>query len=105
MKRGHTGSVLIFALLLFFASCSEDKNAVHQYGNTMVQSYKSAQKLDNTVNVQQVRKSIQDFYAANGRYPADLSELSSFNGISLKNDNYGYNPATGDLTEKQQPTP
>lgn len=105
MKRIPVGVMVIFVSLLALASCSDDKNPAQQYGNTMVQSYKSAQKLDNTVNVQQVRKSIQDFYAANGRYPADLSELSSFNGISLKDDNYGYNPATGDLTEKQRPAP
>jgi hypothetical protein len=88
-------------LLLVLASCSDDKNPAQQYGNTMVQSYKSAQKLDAKVNIEQVRKSIQEFYAANGRFPADLNEVSSFNGISLKSDNYDYNPSTGILTEKQ----
>ncbi len=68
----------------------------------MTQSYKSAQKLDDKVNVQEVRKSIQEFYAANGRYPADLNEVSAFNGIALlKTNHYEYNPETGTLTEKQ----
>jgi len=66
----------------------------------MTQSYKSAQKLDAKVNVQQVRKSIQEFYAANGRYPADLHELVGFSGLALKSDAYEYDPANGTLTER-----
>ncbi len=101
MNLTHIGFIVMSVSLLFFASCSDDKNPVQQYGNTMVQSYKSAQKLDAKVNVQQVQKSIQEFHAANGRFPADLNEVSSFNGISLKSDNYDYDPSTGILTEKK----
>jgi hypothetical protein len=100
MNSVHIRFMVMSVFLLVFASCSEDKNPAQQYGNTMVQSYKSAQKLDAKVNIQQVQKSIQEFHAANGRFPADLSEVSSFNGISLKSDHYDYNPATGELTEK-----
>ena len=85
--------------MVVLAACTD--NPVQQYGNTMTQSLKSAKKLDSTVNVQQVQKSIQEFYAANGRYPADLNELSAFNGITLKSDKYDYDSATGMLTEKQ----
>ena len=67
----------------------------------MMQSYKSAQKLDARVNVQQVQKSIQEFYAANDRYPVDLNELSKTSGLTLQSDNYVYNPESGSLTEKQ----
>ncbi len=67
----------------------------------MVETYKNTKKFDNKLNVQQVQKSIQEFYAANSRYPSDLNELSAFNGIALKSDNYDYNPATGSITEKQ----
>ncbi len=101
MKRLDRGLFIILAAVALLVSCTDDKNPVQQYGNTMVQSLKSAKKLDASVNVQQVRKSIQEFYAANGRYPADLNELSSFNGMTLKSDNYDYDPATGTLTEKQ----
>jgi hypothetical protein len=101
MKLILPGSSLLFVSFLVLTSCSDDKNPVQQYGNTMTQSYKSARKLDTTVNVQQIRKSIQEFYAANGRYPADLNELSGFNGITLKGDKYEYDPANGTLVEKQ----
>lgn len=92
--------IVLFLMTFGLASC-DDKNPAQQYGNTMVQSLKNARKLDNKVNVQEVRKSIQEFYAANGRYPADLNEISAFNGMTLKSDQYEYNPETGTLTEKQ----
>lgn len=94
-------SLVSFFCLCAMVSCSDDKNSAQQYGNTMMQSYKSAQKLDVKVNVQQVQKSIQEYYAANGRYPADLNELSLFSGLTLKSDKYDYNPSNGTLTEKQ----
>jgi len=53
------------------------------------------------VNILEVRKSIQEFHASNGRYPAGLNELSGFNAISLKGDKYEYDPANGILVEKQ----
>jgi hypothetical protein len=87
--------------VLAIASCDNDKNPAKQYGNTIVQPLKSAKKLDATVNVLEVKKSLQEFYAANGRYPADLNELSTFNGITLKSDQFDYDPATGNLTEKR----
>jgi hypothetical protein len=92
-----TPVILVTTSTLLLASCNSDQNPVQQYGNTMVQSLKSAQKLDATVNVEQVKKSIQEFYAANGRYPSDLNELSQFNGITLKSEQYDYDPATGNL--------
>lgn len=95
------GLIVSFFSLFIMVSCSDDKNSAQQYGNTMMQSYKSAQKLDAKVNVQQVQKSIQEFYAANGRYPANLNELSLFSGLTLKSDKYDYNPSNGSLTENQ----
>jgi len=86
--------------LFVLASCTNDKNPAQQYGSSVVQSYKSAQKLDAEVNVQQVQKSIQEFYAANGRYPADLAELAATSGLTLKSDRYVYNPENGTLTER-----
>ena len=94
--------LLIFCILIIsIAACEKDKTSPQQYGNTMVQSLKAAKSVESKVNVEEVRKSIQAFNAANGRYPADLNELSTFNGITLKSDNYDYDPTTGNLSEKQ----
>ena len=101
MKLMNKGLVVFCVVLCGVLSCSEEKSTVKQYGNTLTQSYKSAKKVDKDLNVQQVQKSIQDFNAANGRYPANLGELSSFSGLTLASDKYTYEPATGTLTEKQ----
>jgi hypothetical protein len=94
----HPG--LAFLLTLFMVVSCSDNKPVEQYGTTMIQSYKSAQKLHADVNLQQIQKSIQEFYAANGRYPADLNELKTTCGLELKSGNYVYNPENGTLTEK-----
>jgi hypothetical protein len=101
MNQIIAGLCLLLVSFLVLVSCSEEKNPVQQYGNTMTQSYKSARNLDSKVNLLEVRKSIQEFYVANGRYPADLNELSGFNGITLKGDKYSYDTTTGTLVEKQ----
>jgi hypothetical protein len=90
---------IVIGSFISLASCKD--NPVPQYGNTMTQSHKSARTLDSKINVLEVRKSIQEFYAVNGRYPVDLNELSGFNGITLKGDNFEYDPATGTLVEKE----
>jgi len=101
MKFISYGFIASFFSLCSMVSCSNDKNSAQQYGNTMMKSYKSAQKLDAKLNVQQVQISIQEFYVANGRYPADLNELSLMSGLTLKCEKYDYNPSNGTLTEKQ----
>lgn len=101
MKKIYAGATMLSVSFLVLVSCSDEKTPVPQYGNTMTQSYKSARSLDGKVNILEVRKSIQEFHAANGRYPADLNELSGFNGLTLKSDQYEYDAATGTLAEKQ----
>lgn len=99
--KPHSASIIILAALASFFACTDEKNPARQYGNTMNQSLKSAKSVDSKVNIGEVRKSIQEFYAANGRYPADLAEATAFNGIALKSDAFDYDPATGTLTEKR----
>ncbi len=100
MKKAYTGWIVPLVLCLALFACTDDKNPAQQYGNTMVESLKTAKKVEKKVNVLTVQKSIQEYYAANGRYPADLNEVAAFNGMTLEGGNYDYNPATGTLTEK-----
>jgi hypothetical protein len=100
MKRVSPGWIISLVLCLALIACSDDKNPAQQYGNTMVQSLKTTKNVEKKVNVLAVQKSIQEYQAANGRYPADLNEVAAFNGITLESDKYEYNPATGTLTEK-----
>jgi len=101
MRLMNTRLVVSFILLCAVLSCSDEKNPVQQYGNALTQSYKNTKKFDKDLNVEQVQKSILEFNAANGRFPTDLGELASFSGLTLKSDNYEYDPANGTLTEKK----
>jgi hypothetical protein len=92
---------MLLGLVLVLAACTDEKNPAQQHGNTMVQTYKNVQKFEKKVDLQQAQKSVQEFYAANGRYPADLKELSGFSGLTLDTEQYDYNSANGALTSKQ----
>jgi hypothetical protein len=92
--------IIPLGLYLVLTGCSDDKNPVQQFGNTLLQPLKTTKAVEKKVNVLEVQKSIQEFYAANGRYPADLNEVTAFNGMTLESDRYDYNPATGTLTQK-----
>jgi hypothetical protein len=100
MNRITASWIIPVGLCFVLAACSDDKNPAQQYGNTMVQSLKSTKNVEKKVNVLEMQKSIQEFNAANGRYPADLNEVAAFNGMVLESDKYAYDPATGTLTPK-----
>jgi hypothetical protein len=100
MKYNSTRWIIAFGICFSFVACTEEKNPAQQYGNTMVQSLKTANSVGKKVNVLAVQKSIQEYHAANGRYPADLNEVAAFNGMVLESDRYDYDPATGILTQK-----
>ncbi len=89
---------LILSFALF--SCKDEKNPVQQYGDTLVHGYKSAQKVEKDANLQQAQRSVYEFQAANGRYPADLRELAEFAKSPIDANKYNYDPATGSITAK-----
>lgn len=100
MKKVSCRWILPFGLSLALFACSDDRNPVQQYGHTMVESLKTTKKIEKKANVQAMQQSIQEYYAANGRYPSDLNEVAAFNGMTLESNKYDYNPETGTLTEK-----
>ena len=87
-------------LSLPLLSCKDEKNPVQQYGDTLVHGYKSAQKVEKDANLQQVQRSVYEFQATNGRYPADLRELGEFTKSPIDENKYNYDPATGSVTAK-----
>ena len=101
MKLFYRQSCTMLGFALVLLACTDEKNPAQQYGNTMVQTYKNVQKIEKKVDLQQAQKSIQEFYAANGRYLADLKELSGFSGLPLDAEQYDYNASNGVLTSKQ----
>jgi hypothetical protein len=100
MKRVFPRWIIPLGLCLALFACTDDKNPAQQYGNTIVQPLKTTKSVEQKVNVLTVQKSIQEYHAANGRYPADLNEVAAFNGMILESDKYDYDPATGTLTPR-----
>ncbi len=98
MKIKAVTGIILIALGLSTAACTDD--AVQPSGPTIFHPLKTTKSVEKRVNVHEVQKSIQEFYAASGRYPADLNEVAAFNGITLDSDDYVYDPATGTLTQK-----
>jgi hypothetical protein len=100
MKRVFPVWIIPLGLCLALAACTDDKNPAQKYGNALVQPLKTTKSVEKKVNVLEVQKSIQEFNAAHGRYPADLNEVAAFNGMVLESDKYDYDPATGALAQK-----
>jgi len=101
MKQIYLMPCIFLGSVLILLACSDEKNPAQQYGNAMVQTYKNAQKFEKKIDLQQAQKSIQEFYAANGRYPADIKEIASFSGLNLDAERYDYDPSSGVLASKQ----
>ena len=95
-----TDAIRFVFLSLPLLSCKDEKNPVRQYGDTLVHGYQSAQKVQKDANLQQVQRSVSEFQATNGRYPADLSELAEFTKSPIDANKYNYDPATGTITVK-----
>jgi hypothetical protein len=100
MKRDFIGLTIPLGLCLALFACSGDKNPAQKHGNTLVQPLKTTKSVEKKVNLLEVQKSIQEFYADYGRYPADLNEVATYSGMKLESDKYDYNPSTGSLTQK-----
>ena len=100
MKRLSATGIILFGLCFLMTACTDEKNAARQRGSTIVQPLITTKNVEKKVNVLEVQKSIQEYYAANGRYPVDLNEVTAFNGMTLESDRNIYDPATGTLTQK-----
>ena len=100
MLRLFLAMLCTLLLSLPLLSCKDEKNPVQQYGDTLVHGYQSAQKVEKDANLRQVQRSVYEFHATNGRYPADLKELEAFTKSPIDAGKYNYDPATGNITVK-----
>ena len=98
MKRSPAIVIALFGLCLSINACSDEKGT-QQSGSAVFQPLKTTKNVGHKLNLLEVQKSIQEYHAANGRYPADLSEVAAFNGVTLESDKYVYDPATGTVTQ------
>jgi hypothetical protein len=100
MKKLSVTGIILFGSCFLSTACTDQKNAAEQRGSAIVQPLVTTRSVEKKVNVLEMQKSIQEYYAANGRYPADLNEVAAFNGMTLERDRYVYDPATGALAQR-----
>jgi hypothetical protein len=92
MKRLFLG----LAVLSLIAACDEKpKNPVSEYGDIMIDSYKKAQAVKETADLDAIRKTIQAYHALNDKYPQSLDDVKELIGAEMDMSKYSYDPQTG----------
>lgn len=89
-------SVLMVLGALVLGGCS-DSNPAADYGKTVTGAYHQAGATAEDANFAAAQRSIEAYYASQGRYPATLEELSTFSGIPIDAATVTYDAQTGKL--------
>ncbi len=88
-------------ILSVFISCEQQQNnPVTLYGDSLVASLNKGRTAAEEANLDAVRKTVQAYRAANGRYPSSLDEIKDMLGSNLDLSKYDYNPETGAVSLK-----
>jgi competence protein ComGC len=94
--------LFLTVLVLFLISCDQKpKNPVDEYGTSLIDSYKKAQKAGESANLDAVKKSVQAYRAANDKYPDSLDEIKGFINSDIDLSKYDYNPENGAVSIKK----
>ena len=95
--------ILFFAVIILsvFISCEQQQdNPVTLYGDSLVGSLKKGRSAAEDANLDAVKKTVQAYRAANGRYPSSLDEIKDMIGSNLDLSRYDYNPENGTVSLK-----
>jgi hypothetical protein len=90
-------AVIAFAFLAA-TGCSDDKNPIRQYGNTLTGAVKKADKAKAVADLVAIKSEIMRYKAESGEYPPDLQALKI---REIYPDLYSYDPETGAVALKQ----
>jgi hypothetical protein len=91
--------LIAVAACLLPAGCDQKpKNPVAEHGNAMIDAYQRSKTVKDTASLSSIRTAVQAFYAANGRYPQDLSEIKDSLGAEYDLSVYSYNPEDGSVS-------
>jgi len=95
-------TIPIILFILFIFACDEKpKNPVSEYGDALIDSYKKGQQAGETANLDAVKRAIEGYHAANGKYPESLEEAEEFMGTKIDISKYEYDPLTGRVSLKK----
>jgi hypothetical protein len=101
MNISKTTIIIILFILFIFACNEKPKNPVSEYGDALIDSYKKGQQAGETANLDAVKRAIEGYYAANGKYPESLEAAEEFMGAKIDISKYEYDPLTGRVSLKK----
>jgi hypothetical protein len=95
-----TVSAIISLALLLSVLVACEENPVQEYGRGLTDAYTGSQDAAKKANLDAANRAITGYRAAEGRYPANLEELSAYMSVSLSPEDYDYDPSTGRILLK-----
>jgi hypothetical protein len=94
--------VSIMICLFFLFACNEKpKNPVAEYGDALIGSYNRGKQAGETGNLDAVKKAVQAYYAANGKFPESLPDVKDFIASDIDFSKYDYSPDSGTVSLKK----
>ncbi len=79
----------------------KEVNAATNYADNLKKSEEKAEAAKNTANLTVIKQAITAFKGTEGRFPANLDELTTKNYIDrIPQGDYNYDPATGEVSFK-----
>jgi hypothetical protein len=92
----------LFSCALLASACDEKpKNPVSEYSDALIGAHTSAKLAGETANLDAVKKAVQVYRAANGKYPAVLEDVGDLIGGNVDFSKYDYSPETGAVSLKK----
>ena len=94
-------SIIIIVLIAsaFFVSCKEEPSKpLQEIGNAVVlDPLKTSKTVENIANIEEIRRTINEYYNLNGKYPADISVIEAQMTKKFDSSKYDYNGQTGEI--------
>lgn len=97
--------LIVCLLALVFSASSgcrkEEKKLAEDYGSAMVEAIEGSKAIARDAGLDSAKAAIEGYHALNGRYPADMQEISELMGGKFRAEDYVYDPATGGISLKK----
>ena len=81
---------------------AEKTNPIAQYGDNLISVHEGAKIEGQQATLKGVKNAIQIYYASNGKYPENLTEIQKLMDSPIDQGMYDYNPQNGVVTLKGQ---
>ncbi|MEW6715515.1 MAG: hypothetical protein AB1306_10555 [Nitrospirota bacterium] len=93
-------SVFLVLLAASIGGCKEKTSPVAQYGDDLISVHEGAKIEGQQATLKGVKNAIQIYYASNGKYPENLTEIQKLMDSPIDQGMYDYNPQNGVVTLK-----